>query len=175
MNFTVNHSVEILARTPKVLEALLAGLSGDWVFKNEGSDSWSPFDVVGHLIHGEKTDWIPRMNIIFEYGVSKTFDHFDRFAQFEESKGKSLVLLLEEFTRLRQENLRILKNTRLSEADLDRKGRHPAFGEVSLRQLLATWTAHDLSHIAQIARVMARQYRDEIGPWVSYLGIMGQT
>jgi hypothetical protein len=172
MNFNLNKSIEILERTPKVLTELLAGLSDDWIFENEGPGTWRPFDVVGHLVHGERTDWMVRMKILLEHGTSEPFEPFDRFAQFEESKGKTLVLLLEEFTRLRQENLRILKNTPLDGEALDRKGLHPGLGEVTLRQLLATWTAHDLGHIVQISRVMAKQYREEVGPWKAYLGVM---
>ncbi|MEK7258050.1 MAG: DinB family protein [Bacteroidota bacterium] len=172
MNFQLTHSIEILERTPAVLTAWLEGLSGEWIFQNEGGDTWSPFDVVGHLIHGEKTDWIPRLKIILEHGDAKPFEPYDRFAQFEESKGKTLSQLLQEFTRLRNLNLEILKNTPLSEADLDRKGRHPALGEVTLRQLLATWTVHDLTHIYQISRVLARQYEGEVGVWKAYLGVL---
>jgi hypothetical protein len=172
MKFEIRQALEILERTPGVLEAMLTGLSKEWLFQNEGGDTWSPYDVLGHLIHGEKTDWIPRLQIIMEQGTSRPFEPFDRFAQFEDSKGKSPVLLLEEFTRLRQENLRILKNTSLDDDALDRKGIHPAFGEVTLRQLLATWTAHDLSHIVQIARVMANQYKQEVGPWIAFLSVM---
>ncbi len=172
MNFSLNNSLEILERTPEVLYHLLSGLSEEWVMKNEGGETWSTFDVVGHLIHGEKTDWIPRMTQILESGTSEPFAPFDRFAQFEESKGKTLSQLLEEFTRLRQYNLRSLKNTMLDEAALNKQGSHPALGVVTLRQLLACWTVHDLSHIAQISRVMAKQYSLEVGPWIAYLGIL---
>ena len=172
MNFSLKYSLEILERTPKVLSTLLSGLSDEWTMQNEGEESWSPFDVLGHLIHGEKTDWIPRMRHILELGTSEPFAPFDRFAQFEESKGKTLSMLLDEFTRLRQENLRISNNTPLDEDALEKKGIHPAFGEVTLRQMLATWTVHDLGHIAQISRVMAKQYSLEVGPWIAYLGVL---
>ena len=172
MNFSLKYSLEILERTPKVLSTLLSGLSDEWTMQNEGEESWSPFDVLGHLIHGEKTDWIPRMRHILELGTSEPFAPFDRFAQFEESKGKTLSMLSDEFTRLRQENLRIFNNTPLDEDALEKKGIHPAFGEVTLRQMLATWTVHDLGHIAQISRVMAKQYSLEVGPWIAYLGVL---
>lgn len=172
MNFTIEKSLEILERTPGVLTSLLSGLSDDWVMNNEGGDSWSPFDVLGHLVHGERTDWIARTKLILEKGTSQPFTPFDRFAQFEESKGKTLSVLLEEFTRLRQENLRNLESNLLDEDALSKEGIHPAFGVVTLRQLLATWTVHDLGHIAQISRVMAKQYSLEVGPWTAYLGIL---
>jgi uncharacterized damage-inducible protein DinB len=172
MNFTIEKSLEILERTPSVLTSLLSGLSDDWVMNNEGGDSWSPYDVLGHLVHGERTDWIPRMKLILEKGISQPFAPFDRFAQFEESKGKTLSVLLEEFTRLRKENLRNLESNLLDEDALSIEGIHPAFGVVTLHQLLATWTVHDLGHIAQISRVMAKQYSLEVGPWVAYLGIL---
>ena len=172
MNFELKKSLEILERTPRILTGMLAGLSETWTCQNEGEGTWSPFDIVGHLVHGEKTDWIPRMKIILEHGATRPFEPFDRFAQFEESKGKSLVLLLEEFDRLRGENLRTLKNTLTNETDLDQPGKHPELGAVNLRQLLATWTVHDLGHIAQVARVMAKQYDREVGPWKAYLGVL---
>ena len=139
---------------------------------DEGIGTWSPFDVLGHLIHGEKTDWIPRMQIILEHGPSKIFEPFDRFAQMKESKGKTIDSLLQEFTRLRQENLRILKNVHLDESALEKEGTHPELGKVKLRELLSTWTAHDLGHIVQIARVMAKQYKSEVGPWKQYLTVV---
>ncbi len=173
MKFNINQSIEILQRTPNVMTALLDGLSDDWVFQDEGPGTWSPYNVIGHLIHGEKTDWIPRMRHIWEHGTAKPFEPFDRFAQFEDSKGKSLSELLSEFTRLRQENLRILQSSALDGAALDCKGRHPVLGEVTLRQLLATWTAHDLGHIVQVSRVMAKLYKQEVGPWTAFLSVLG--
>jgi hypothetical protein len=172
MKFKLQHTIEILERTPKVLTELLSGLPDDWTIHNEGGDTWSPFDVLGHLIVGEKTDWIPRMNIILEHGTDQPFERFDMTAHFEASKGKTLVQLLQEFTRLRQESLQTLKSANLEEDALDKQGIHPAFGLVSLRQLLSTWTVHDLGHIAQISRVMAKQYAGEVGPWTAYLGIL---
>lgn len=172
MNFTINKSIEILERTPQVLTTLLLDLSLAWTSANEGGETWSAFDIVGHLIHGEKTDWIPRAKIILSNNKNKAFESYDRFAQFEESKGKSLKYLLDEFNMLRKENIDFLKSLNIKDEQLDEKGIHPAFGEVTLRQLLATWVAHDLNHIAQIARVMAKQYKEEVGPWVAYLKVL---
>jgi hypothetical protein len=172
MEFDLEKSIEILSRTPDVLETLLSGLSDQWIFNNEGEDTWSPYDVLGHLIHGEKTDWVTRMELILSDGAEKTFKPFDRFAQFEESKGKNLSQLLEEFKSVRKINLEILESKKITIEDLSRKGIHPVFGEVTLQQLLATWTAHDLGHIGQIVRVMAKQYATEVGPWQEYLPIL---
>jgi len=172
MLFTLTQSTEILERTPGVLEAMLQGISGAWTTANEGGDTWSAYDIVGHLIHGEKTDWIPRAAIILSERADKTFEPFDRFAQFEASRGKSLSQLLEEFRALREKNLALLRSKNLTGADLERKGVHPAFGEVTLSQLLATWVAHDLNHIAQIARVMAKRYQADVGPWIAFLRIL---
>lgn len=172
MNFSLSKSIEILERTPEVLIVMLNGLSGEWTENNEGSDSWNVYDIVGHLIHGELTDWIPRMEIILSNNLIKTFSPFDRFAQFENSKGKNLNQLLVEFKELRLENIKTIKSKQLSYQDLKLKGIHPAFGEVNLSQLIATWTVHDLNHIAQISRVMAKQYTIEVGPWIEYLKIL---
>ena len=172
MKFSLDHAVEILSQTPVTLSSLLSGLSAPWINNNEGVQTWSPFDVVGHLIHGERTDWMPRLKIILELGESRPFDPFDRFAQFEASKSKSLSELLETFATLRRQNLATLKQLNLTEAHFKLKGTHPAFGPVTLNQLLATWVVHDLDHISQIARVMAKQYLNEVGPWVSYLSIL---
>ncbi len=139
---------------------------------NEGPETFSPYDVIGHLIHGEKTDWRDRAEMIMTYGESKTFVPYDRFAQFEESRGKSLEQLLDEFDTLRSLNLQWLASLHLSAEDFDKKGVHPSLGTVTLRQLLTTWTVHDLTHIAQISRVMAKQYKEEIGPWVEFFRIM---
>ena len=170
--FVIDEGVAILARTPGALDAMLRGLHDEWITANEGDNTWSPFDVVGHLIHGERTNWIPRVRIILEQGESRAFDTFDRFAQFAACEGRTLDSVLDEFAALRRENLRELANLRLTAADLDRRGRHPAFGVVTLRQLLATWVAHDLDHVGQIARVLARQYSNEVGPWTAYLRII---
>jgi hypothetical protein len=172
MEFDLKKSVEILSRTPYVLETLLQGLSNEWTHNNEGENTWSPFDVVGHLIHGEKTDWMIRAEIILSKGTTQKFDSFDRFAQFEESKGKTLTQLLEEFKDVRKKNLAILESKKLSSADLQKRGLHPALGEATLEQLLATWAAHDLGHLGQIARVMAKQYKTAVGPWRQYLPIL---
>lgn len=171
-SFSIDEATAILARTPAMLDALLRGLPDTWVAGNEGDKTWSPFDVVGHLIHGERTDWIPRAKIILEHGEARPFDKFDRFAQLEVSKDRSLPALLDEFAALRRENLQALSALNLSDADLDRRGRHPELGLVTLRQLLSTWVAHDLDHVVQISRVLARQYSDEVGPWRAYLRII---
>jgi hypothetical protein len=173
--FVVEEAVAILSRTPSTIDALLRGLPDGWIAAHEGGETWSPFDVVGHLIHGERTDWIPRARIILENGEDRAFDRFDRFAQFEASKGRSLATLLDEFATLRVESLRQLGAMRLQDADLNRRGRHAALGVVTLRQLLATWVAHDLDHVVQISRVLARQYSDEVGPWRAYLRIISGT
>lgn len=174
MPFDLETSLAILERTPSVLTTLLQNLPDDWTAPNEGGDTWSAFDIVGHLIHGEKTDWVPRMEIILSDVADKRFVPFDRFAQFQHSKGKALAQLLEEFRTLRAKNIEHLRDHALTEADLAKTGIHPDFGEVSLRQLLATWTVHDLNHLGQIARVMAKQYTEEVGPWREYLGILGR-
>jgi hypothetical protein len=174
MNFSIEKSIEILERTPVVLEAMLQDVSAEWTENNEGGETWSPFDVVGHLVHGEKTDWIARMEIILSDAGDKTFKSFDRFAQFEESRGKTLGQLLDEFKSLRQKNIAHLRSKNLTFENLEEKGVHPDFGEVRLSQLLATWIVHDLDHIAQIARVMAKQYKEAVGPWVKYLKVLNQ-
>jgi hypothetical protein len=171
-SFAVEEAAAILARTPAALDALLRGLPDGWITSNEGGETWSPFDVIGHLIHGERTDWMPRVRIILEHGESRPFDKFDRFAQFAASDGRGLGSLLDEFAMLRQENLRQLSALALSDADLEKRGRHPELGVVTLRQLLATWVAHDLDHVVQISRVLARQYSDEVGPWRAFLRII---
>lgn len=172
MQFDLNKSLEILARTPMVLETLLNGLDKEWIKNNEGGETWSPYDVLGHLIHGEKTDWIPRTEIILSDKTDKTFEPFDRFAQFTESKGKTLRQLLKEFKTLRKQNIEQLRSKKLTQNDLEQKGKHPSFGQVTLSQLLSTWVVHDLNHISQISRVMAKQYLIEVGPWKEYLRIL---
>lgn len=162
----------MLARTPRLLDAWLRGLPDDWLVAHEGGESWSPADVLGHLIHGERADWMPRVRRILEHGDAVTFEPFDRFAQVRESAGKTVPELLDEFAREREANLAALAALRLDEAALDRQGRHPAFGPVTMRNLLATWVAHDLDHVTQIARVFARQYADEVGPWRAYLRVI---
>jgi hypothetical protein len=172
MNFNLTTGVAVLERTPPTLRAMLAGLPPAWIDATEGPETWSPYVIVGHLIHGERTDWIPRAQIILAQGEERRFTPYDRFAQFRESAGKSLVDLLDEFASLREENLITLRAWQLTDAQLDLTGEHPEFGSVTLRQLLATWVAHDLGHIAQTARVMAKQYREAIGPWRAYLPIV---
>ena len=169
--FNVDEAVAVLERTPASLAALLEGLPGAWISATEGVDTWSPYDVIGHLIHGERTDWIPRARHILA-GETRAFDKFDRTAQSTDSTGQSLSELLAEFARLRRENIAALENLSLTREDLDRKGLHPELGEVTLAQLLATWVVHDLDHVAQIARVMAKSYTMAVGPWTAYLSIL---
>jgi hypothetical protein len=171
----MDEAVAMLSRTPFTLNALLRDLPDDWIRAHEGGDTWSPFDVIGHLIHGERTDWLQRTRIILQHGDTRAFDKFDRFAQFAESEGRTLAALLDEFATLRQTNLQELDALHLTDADLDRRGRHPALGVVTLRQLLATWVAHDLDHVVQISRVLAGQYSEEVGPWRAYLRIISGT
>ena len=172
MDFSLPSAVAVLERTPAVFFALLAGLPDDWTAPDEGPETFSAFDNVGHLIHGERTDWIPRARLILAQGESRTFEPFDRFAQQRESAGKSLGELLDEFARLRAENLATLGGWEIGERELALEGVHPALGAVTLRQLLATWVAHDLGHLAQTARVMAKQYRGAVGPWRAYLPVL---
>lgn len=172
MEFDLQQGVMVLERTPRALRELLLGLSAEWIDADEGPDTWSPYVIVGHLIHGERTDWIPRAQIIRAQGENRRFEPYDRFAQFHESEGKSLENLLDEFALLRAQNIVTLTRWQLTDAELSLEGVHPAFGAVSLRQLLSTWVAHDLAHIAQVARVMAKQYRDAVGPWRQYLPVM---
>jgi hypothetical protein len=170
--FDLEQAMALLARTPATLDAMLRNLPDGWSQANEGGDTWSPFDIVGHLIHGEQTDWLTRTRIVLEHGESRPFEKFDRLAQFSASKGRTLHQLLDEFAALRAKNLRELKSLGLGDADLDRRGRHQALGAVTLRQLLATWVAHDFDHVIQIARVLAKQYSDEVGPWRAYLRVI---
>jgi hypothetical protein len=170
--FVLPEAIDILARTPATLDALLSGLPLPWVAAHEGGETWSAFNIVGHLIDGERTDWLPRAKIILEHGDARPFDPFDRLAHFDVSAGRTMESLLDEFAGLRRRNLEELRALELTPADLDRVGRHPAFGPVTMRQLLATWTAHDLDHVMQIARVLGRQYSDEVGPWRAYLRVI---
>lgn len=165
-------TISLLTRTPMALAALLRDLPEAWTLQNEGEDTWSAFDIVGHLIHGERTDWISRARTLLEWGETRTFEPFDRQAQKQDSRGKSLGQLLDEFAALRSDNLSQLQALNLTPDDLARRGRHPALGVVTLSELLATWAAHDLNHLHQISRVMAHQYRDAVGPWIGYLGVM---
>ena len=172
MQFSLDKSIEILERTPYSLSVMLKDLDGDWIMNNEGPETFSPYDVLGHLIHGEKTDWRPRLTMIREHGLSRTFVPYDRFAQYRESEGKSMTELLEEFSTLRKENMIWLKSLQLTPDDFAKEGMHPVLGKVSMQQLLATWVVHDLTHIAQISRVMAKQYKEEIGPWVEFFRVL---
>jgi hypothetical protein len=172
MEHNLPQTMSLLSRTPATLDALLRDLPDAWTFSNEGQKTWTAFDVVGHLIHGERTDWMARARRILQSGESEPFEPFDRLGQQRESLGKSLAQLLDEFARLRAENLRELRALNLTPEQLDLRGRHPALGVVTLSQLLATWAAHDLTHLHQISRVMAHQYRDAVGPWSAYLGVL---
>ena len=165
-------TIALLTRTPAALDVLLRDLPQAWTSHDEGENTWTAFDVVGHLIHGERTDWMPRLRMILEFGDAQAFVPFDRFAQFRESEGKSLPQLLDQFARLRAENLAELRALNLQPADLDRQGRHPALGAVTLSQLLGTWAVHDLTHLHQVSRIMAHQYRDAVGPWSTFLGVL---
>ena len=174
MEFELNQAKEVLSRTPATLNTLLRPLSESWILGNEGPDTWSPYDVVGHLIHGEETDWMPRAKIILQHGEDRAFEPFDRFAMFEKSKGKSLAELLDDFERARAGSLRELDALALTPALLEKRGRHPELGIVTLKQLLATWVVHDLGHVSQVVRAMAKQYSDAVGPWRAYLSILGK-
>ncbi|MGB0715179.1 MAG: DinB family protein [Phycisphaerae bacterium] len=172
MQYNISEAVNILTRTPRVVRTMLADLPEPWVMNNYGQDTWSPFDIVGHLIHGERTDWIPRARIILDKGEEQPFEPFDRFAQYEDSKGKSMADLLSLFEELREQTLHDLKLLKLDDAMLARTGTHPALGTVKMSELLAAWVAHDLNHIAQISKALAFQYAEEVGPWRQYLSIL---
>jgi hypothetical protein len=172
MAFDLEQGISVLEGTPGTLRAMLGALSPAWTDANEGPETWSPYVIVGHLIHGERTNWIPRARVILAQGPDRHFEPYDRFAQIRESQGRSLIELLDEFALLRLNNLATVAEWRLTEAQLALEGEHPEFGAVTLRQLLATWVAHDLGHLAQTARVMAKQYREAVGPWRAYLPIL---
>ena len=172
MTFKLTDSVEVLRRTPATLRALLAGLDDTWIQATEGPNTFSPFDVVGHLIDGEETDWISRARIILARRPNLTFEPYDRFRHYARNRDRTLASLLDEFTRLRAANLELLTTWNLTARELDLPGDHPSLGRVTLRQLLAAWVVHDLGHIAQISRVMAKRYREEVGPWVPYLPVL---
>jgi hypothetical protein len=174
MEYRLDQAKEILRRTPRTLNALLSDLPDDWVLTNEGPETFSPYDVIGHLIEGEENDWIPRARIILEHGEAKPFEKFDRFAMYEKSKGKSLAELLARFEEVRGESLRQLDDMKLTPELLQKPGTHPALGVVTLSQLLSAWVVHDLGHIRQIVRTMAKQYSDAVGPWTAYLTILGK-
>jgi hypothetical protein len=172
MNFELAEAVGVLERTPATFRSMLQGLPDEWITCNEGANTFSAFDNVGHLIHGERTDWIPRARIILARGENRRFEPFDRFAQQRDSEGKSIDQLLDEFAKLRAENLKTLRSWQLKDDQLELQGEHPELGHVTLRQLLATWVAHDLGHLAQTARVMAKHYKQDVGPWRAYLPIL---
>jgi hypothetical protein len=173
--FNLAESIPVLSRTPTTLNALLHGLPDIWLRCNEGTDTWSAFDIMGHLIFAERTDWMPRVRIILESGEARPFDPFDRFAQSKENQNKSMEQLLDDFARRRTENLAELGRLNLQHGDLTRHGRHSELGVVTLSELLATWVVHDLTHLHQLSRVMAHQYRDAVGPWRAYLGVLQCT
>jgi hypothetical protein len=172
MEFELQQAIEILERTPATLNSMLRDVPEVWLAQNEGPETWSPYDIVGHLIHGEETDWIPRARIILEHGEARAFEPFDRVAMFEKSKGKSIAELLDTFAALRKESLHVLNEMHLTPTLLEKRGKHPELGVVIMKQLLAAWVVHDLGHIRQIVRVMAKQYRDAVGPWRAYLSIL---
>lgn len=174
MEFNLDNATEILRRTPATLDALLRPLSDAWVRSNEGPGSWSPYDVVGHLIHGEEENWIPRAKVILEDGEAHPFEPFDRVAMFERSRGKSMAELLDRFAELREASLMELERINPTAAMLEKRGTHPDLGTVTLGQLLSTWVVHDLAHMGQVMRVMAKQYRDAVGPWQAFLSILNR-
>ncbi len=170
--FSLAETTAVLTRTPPTLSALLRAMPNVWVRSNEGKDTWSAYDIMGHLIAGERTDWMPRLRIILEHGEARPFDPFDRLAQFKEPQEYSLEQRLDEFARLREENLADLQALNLQPKDFARRGTHPSLGVVTVSQLLATWAVHDLTHLHQLSRVMANQYRETVGPWSAYLGVL---
>ena len=172
MEHNLQHTISLLTRTPAALNVLLRDLPETWTSRNEGANTWSAFDIVGHLIHGERTDWLPRARMVLQFGEAHTFEPFDRWGQARESQGRSLGQLLDEFARLRSENLAGLRALNLRPEHLELRGRHPALGTVTLSELLAAWAIHDLTHLHQISRVMAHQYRNAVGPWSAYLGVL---
>ena len=174
MQFLLDDALSILSRTPAALEAMLRGLPEPWLHANEGPETWSPFDVVGHLVAGERTDWVPRLRLILERGDAQAFEPFNRVAMFEESKGKSIGELLETFATLLAQNLETVRALQLEPAYMLRRGMHPSLGAVTLEQLLATWVTHDMTHMAQISRVIAKQFTDEVGPWRQYIGVLNR-
>ena len=172
VTFDLDDAIPLLERTPHALRCLLDGIPGGWLDCDEGVDTFSPREVLGHLIHGEKTDWMVRARLIVQHGTRLPFEPFDRFAQRATHAGLPADVLLDELEALRRANLEDLRRLVTEGADLDRRGLHPALGEVTLRQLVAAWVVHDLTHIAQIARVMARRYADDVGPWAEYMGVL---
>lgn len=172
MQFELESAIDVLRRTPPALQALLGGIAAPWATGTEGPDTFSPFDVVGHLIDGEETDWIPRARLILARGADPRFEPYDRFRHRGRNAGRSLESLLTEFAGLRAANIELLRSWKLGNDELDLPGTHPTLGPVTLRHLLATWVVHDLGHLAQISRVMAKQYRGEVGPWAAFLPVL---
>lgn len=172
MQQELSKTIALLARTPAALHSLLRDLPDEWTRGTEGENTWSPFDIVVHLINAERTDWMPRVKCLLEHGESRDFPPFDRWGEIRESQSKCLATMLEEFARVRAESLQQLRDLNLKPEDLERRGRHPAFGSVTLSQLLATWAVHDLNHLHQMSRVMAHQYFEAVGPWADYLGVL---
>ncbi|WP_195258702.1 DinB family protein [Bacillus paralicheniformis] len=172
MNFQLEEAIEILERTPQTLSQLLTGLSSPWISCNEGEDTWNAFDVVGHLIEGEKNNWLPRIKLIVTEGATEPFPPFDRFSQLNQNDGKTMEQLLNKFADIRRANLKTLQQIIDPETDFEQTGMHPEFGIVKLREQISTWVAHDLTHISQIARVLAKRYQDDVGPWKAYLRIL---
>jgi len=174
MQFQLEDALSILSRTPAALDAMVRGLPEPWLHANEGPETWSPFDVVGHLVAGERTDWVTRLRLILEDGDKHPFEPFNRTAMFEESKGKTIAELLDTFATLRAQNLETVRALQLEPADFARRGMHPSLGSVTLEQLLATWVTHDMTHMVQISRVIAKQFKDEVGPWREYIGVLNR-
>lgn len=174
MEFKLEQATAVLQRTPLTLNSLLRELPDSWLVQNEGPETWSPYEIVGHLIHGEETDWIPRARIILEHGEERAFEPFDRFAMFEKFRHRSMSELLDRFARIRAESLHELQQMNLTPELLEKRGKHPELGVVTLKQLLATWVVHDLGHLRQVVRVMAKQYGDAVGPWKAYLSIVAE-
>ena len=174
MDFELQHAIEFLSRTPSTLNSMLRDIPEVWLGRNEGPETWCPYDIVGHLIHGEETDWIPRAKIILEHGEARAFEPFDRVAMFEKSRGKSIAELLDTFALLRKVSLHELNEMKLTPTLLEKRGKHPELGVVTLKQLLASWVVHDLGHVRQVVRVMAKQYHEAVGPWRAYLSILDE-
>jgi len=174
MQFQLEDALSILSHTPAALDAMVRGLPEPWLHADEGPETWSPFDVVGHLVAGERTDWVTRLRLILEHGDKHPFEPFNRTAMFEESKGKTIAELLDTFATLRAQNLETVRALQLEPADFARRGMHPSLGSVTLEQLLATWVTHDMTHMVQISRVIAKQFKDEVGPWREYIGVLNR-
>ncbi|HEY1040177.1 MAG TPA: DinB family protein [Bacteroidia bacterium] len=174
MNFSIEHSIQILERTPQSLRSLLYKLDENWTQNNEGGETWSPYDVIGHLVHCDEENWIPRIEVVLSDSAVRKFEPLNRFAQFEKSKGKNINELLDHFVGIRHSSMAKLKILNITNEQLSKTAIHPEFGSVSLSQLISAWVVHDLDHISQITRVMAKQYKAEVGPWIQYMRILNQ-